>query len=337
MKKKQKASAPATTSAVAEESISESPKVTQKKQKQKQKAKQAKKRTIEEVEAEATEEEEAAVEDAEASIAAEDATEGESDADACETAADMTMQDPAAEDSDLDDDDLAEAFRNAHQLDLQDDEDEEEEIDTKKLLPGWSHLPLHGDLKRALACKGFKQPTEIQNKSIPYALGLQQDAASSDDSDDAEASTSQARVTKKRDVVGVSQTGSGKTLAYGLPILNYLFENAENTVASSSSRKANDDDDVPPPLGALILCPTRELALQVSAHLTDVVKASCRVSEDEDDGISIKKLVRRPQIAVVCVVCPNRSSAVSWTADRGKAIERLASTSSSLPPVVFGR
>ncbi|KAJ9476914.1 ATP-dependent RNA helicase MAK5 [Pseudozyma hubeiensis] len=259
------------------------------------KKKQSKKRPIEEVVSDVGPDTAIdAVDSADVTAATEDDL--EADSDAYETAMDVTL--PATEDavdSDIyfDDDHLAEAFRNAHQLDLQDDQDDQTEFDDK-LLPSWSHLPLHSDLKRALLHKGFTQPTEIQNRSIPFALGLQQAAASSDDSDDTAAASTGPR--KKRDVVGVSQTGSGKTLAYGLPILNYLFENAENAIASSSRRTAADD--VPPPLGALILCPTRELALQVSSHLTDLVRASCIV--DDFTEISHKKLLRRPQIAVVC-------------------------------------
>ncbi|SPO20808.1 related to MAK5 - ATP-dependent RNA helicase [Ustilago trichophora] len=270
--------------------------------KQKQKAKQSKKRAIEEVVSDAEPEASEEAEAGDFTAVTEDADEAGSDD--YETAADVTM--PAADDAaaadnsdlDLDDDDLAEAFRNAHQLDLQDDDEGDDAEFDQKLLPAWSHLPLHAALKRALAYKGFKKPTEIQNRSLPFALGLQHQVASSDESDDDAAAPAASSSRRKRDVVGVSQTGSGKTLAYGLPILNYLFENAENAIASSSKRSGADD--VPPPLGALILCPTRELALQVSSHLTDLVRASCRVGDDQDAEISHKKLLRRPQIAVVC-------------------------------------
>ncbi|KAJ1030409.1 hypothetical protein NDA16_001318 [Ustilago loliicola] len=275
-------------------------------QKHKQKAKKNKKRSIEEVvsDAELETTQDLDAEDGDGANVIEAAEDGESD-DEYETAADVTMlpADDAADDNDdsdldLDDDDLAEAFRNAHKLDLQDDDDQDDAPFDDAILPAWSHLPLHGALKRALAHKKFTKPTEIQTRSLPLALGLQPEAALSDDSDQEEhASTSSSH--KKRDVVGVSQTGSGKTLAYGLPILNYLFENAENAIASSSRRSAVDD--VPPPLGALILCPTRELALQVSSHLTELVRASCLVSDEDDAAeISHKKLLRRPQIAVVC-------------------------------------
>ncbi|TKY90475.1 hypothetical protein EX895_000473 [Sporisorium graminicola] len=272
-------------------------------QKAKQK-KQSKKRPIEEV---ASDVEPASVPEKEDSADVTAATEDADDADSdeYETAADVTLpahDDMAAHDSDpdFDDDDLAEAIRNAHQLDLQGDDDQDDLDFDDKLLPSWSHLPLHAALKRALVHKAFKQPTEIQNRSIPLALGLQQEAASADDSDDVAVASSSLR--RKRDVVGVSQTGSGKTLAYGLPILNYLFENAENAITSSFSRPRTTDD-VPPPLGALILCPTRELALQVSSHLTEIVRASCLVPSSgsaTEPQMSHQKLLRRPQIAVVC-------------------------------------
>src|SRR5690606_21773770 len=55
------------------------------------------------------------------------------------------------------------------------------------------------------------------------------------------------------DVVGRSQTGSGKTLAFGLPII----ERASNQ---------------PQTIETLVICPTRELALQVTAELKKIAK-----------------------------------------------------------------
>jgi superfamily II DNA/RNA helicase len=60
--------------------------------------------------------------------------------------------------------------------------------------------------------------------------------------------------------------GSGKTLAYSLPILSYLLR----TPLSRSTRR---------PLSGLVLCPTRELALQVVDHLNKFVK---HTAEDEE-------------------------------------------------------
>ena len=53
---------------------------------------------------------------------------------------------------------------------------------------------------------------------------------------------------KGRDVIGQAQTGTGKTAAFGLPILNMV-------------------DPMNKKLQAIILCPTRELAMQVASEL----------------------------------------------------------------------
>jgi ATP-dependent RNA helicase DDX24/MAK5 len=58
----------------------------------------------------------------------------------------------------------------------------------------------------------------------------------------------------KKDIVGAAETGSGKTLAFGIPILHsILYEQKEG-------------------LRALIISPTRELALQITQHMTAVAK-----------------------------------------------------------------
>ena len=118
------------------------------------------------------------------------------------------------------------------------------------LLPEWRDVPLHPALKEALLNLKFTTPTEIQKRSLPVAL-------------------------RGKDIVGVAETvswplrihggssyriqGSGKTLAYSLPILSRLLE-APLPIIS------------PRPLSALLLCPTRELALQVVEHLQAIVK-----------------------------------------------------------------
>ncbi|KAF9010036.1 P-loop containing nucleoside triphosphate hydrolase protein [Cyathus striatus] len=116
-------------------------------------------------------------------------------------------------------------------------------FDSKSLLPEWHSYSLHPQLLRFLHSKAYNKPTPIQSASLPVALA-------------------------GRDVVGVAQTGSGKTLAYGLPILHYLLSQPR-----PSSKKQR-------PLRALILCPTRELALQVSSHLN-----ACLNSIDAPESI----------------------------------------------------
>ena len=76
-----------------------------------------------------------------------------------------------------------------------------------------------------------------------------------------QSSTLSAAILGRRDIVGAAPTGSGKTLSFGLPILQYLLEEADR----------QEKQEAPPreklPLQALILTPTRELAMQVTEEL----------------------------------------------------------------------
>ncbi|KAL1741030.1 P-loop containing nucleoside triphosphate hydrolase protein [Schizophyllum fasciatum] len=103
--------------------------------------------------------------------------------------------------------------------------------DGETSLEEWEPYALHPQLEKSLQKRNFLKPTPIQASTLIPALA-------------------------GRDVVGVAQTGSGKTLAYGLPILHHLLENPHK---SETGEKR--------PVRALILAPTRELALQVSSHL----------------------------------------------------------------------
>ncbi|CAE6436260.1 unnamed protein product, partial [Rhizoctonia solani] len=78
-----------------------------------------------------------------------------------------------------------------------------------------------------------------------------------------------------RDIVGVAETGSGKTLAYSLPILQHIL-----------SKPATNKT-----LAALILAPTRELALQVCEHLKAVVSAGADSSKGQIPRISVAAIV----------------------------------------------
>src|SRR5882672_1674448 len=78
---------------------------------------------------------------------------------------------------------------------------------------------------RALQSEGYSKPTPIQEQSIPLLL-------------------------ERKDLLGCAQTGTGKTAAFALPILQLLHQ---------------DELYVKGPAGikALILTPTRELAIQI--------------------------------------------------------------------------
>jgi ATP-dependent RNA helicase RhlE len=91
----------------------------------------------------------------------------------------------------------------------------------------FADLNLLPELQRAVAEQGYSEPTPIQAKAIPLVL-------------------------EGRDLMGAAQTGTGKTAGFTLPILQKLARHA-----STSASPARH------PVRALILTPTRELAVQV--------------------------------------------------------------------------
>jgi len=99
-------------------------------------------------------------------------------------------------------------------------------------------------------------------------------------------------------VVGSADTGSGKTLAFGLPVLNGILALGDR--ANRDTRR----------LSALILSPTRELAMQVSQHLTAAAKHTDIKVVPVVGGISLQKQQRllsyKPD--VVRLNCPGGSA-----------------------------
>ena len=93
----------------------------------------------------------------------------------------------------------------------------------------FSELTLDPSLHQNLARNLFVEPTPVQAKSIPPAL-------------------------EGADIVATAQTGTGKTLAFLLPIMQHLLEER----AGADKRTPNSQ------IQALVLSPTRELALQIA-------------------------------------------------------------------------
>lgn len=89
---------------------------------------------------------------------------------------------------------------------------------------GFAALQLTEPLQRALVEKNYTQPTPIQMQAIPHLL-------------------------QGKDLIGIAQTGTGKTAAFALPILHRF---AMHPVQRQPQKPR-----------ALILAPTRELALQI--------------------------------------------------------------------------
>jgi ATP-dependent RNA helicase RhlE len=96
-------------------------------------------------------------------------------------------------------------------------------------LKSFEELNLLPNIKQALREEKYDQPTPIQAQTIPSALD-------------------------GRDILGNAQTGTGKTAAFALPILHRLAE---------KPRKAHPNRPL-----ALVLAPTRELAIQIEESFT---------------------------------------------------------------------
>ena len=101
--------------------------------------------------------------------------------------------------------------------------------DTDTMDTKFTDLGLRAELIEGIHRLGFESPSPIQAETIPTALsGV--------------------------DIVGLSQTGSGKTAAFGLPALNMIDVDLQQTQV-------------------LVLCPTRELAVQVCEEINRLASA----------------------------------------------------------------
>jgi superfamily II DNA/RNA helicase len=148
---------------------------------------------------------------------------------------------------------------------------------------GFVAMGLAIELVHAVRDLGYTQPTAVQIKTIPLALPGDVDGSSS---------------MKYIDLMVSSQTGSGKTAAFLLPVLHTLLkqqaqaEAAERTAFEREVAEATARGEAPPKRakrkdptnprnfkapapGALIVCPTRELAQQVANDAIDLVQ-HCR-------------------------------------------------------------
>ncbi len=98
----------------------------------------------------------------------------------------------------------------------------------------FAQFGLRDDVVRGALAAGYVEPTPIQRQAIPLVL-------------------------KGRDLIGSAQTGTGKTAAFALPILSLLGPHQRRQGKEGGVR-------------VLVLEPTRELALQVTANFEEYAK-----------------------------------------------------------------
>ncbi|UTO29389.1 DEAD/DEAH box helicase [Bartonella harrusi] len=132
----------------------------------------------------------------------------------------------------------------------------------------FTKLGLSPLLIKNLLSAGMRKPTSIQEQAIPVML-------------------------KGHDILGIAQTGSGKTLAFGLPILSQIL--------------ALGDKRSPKTARALILVPTRELAVQVDETIRAVAKGTHLSTCLVFGGVSRLKQIKRINAGVdVLIATPGR-------------------------------
>jgi ATP-dependent RNA helicase RhlE len=133
---------------------------------------------------------------------------------------------------------------------------------------GFARLGIDGALLKSTSQAGFDEPKPIQAAAIPPLLA-------------------------GRDVLGIAQTGSGKTAAFGLPILA--------RIAGLGTRRK------PRTARALILAPTRELAVQIEEMLRALARGLHLSTALVLGGVSRSGQVRKMAPGVdILVATPGR-------------------------------
>ncbi|KAI0860759.1 ATP-dependent RNA helicase DBP4 [Xylaria cubensis] len=130
----------------------------------------------------------------------------------------------------------------------------------------FSNLPLSSPTASGIEASHFQAPTDIQARAIPEAL-------------------------KGRDILGAAKTGSGKTLAFLVPVLEKLYR----------ARWTEYDG-----LGALIISPTRELAVQTFQVLTKIGRFHSFSAGLVIGGKSLKEEAERLGRMSILVCTPGR-------------------------------
>lgn len=150
---------------------------------------------------------------------------------------------------------------------------ETETIETNEI-KNFSELGLDARLTRAVNQIGIDSPTLIQSQSIPIAL-------------------------TGKDILARAPTGSGKTLAYVLPVLHKILNHASDKVTEGIS------------VQAVILLPTKELALQVtsvvdriSRYCTKDALRFCNLAQE--DSLSLQQAALQATSANLILSTPSR-------------------------------
>ncbi|MGP5522791.1 DEAD/DEAH box helicase [Glutamicibacter arilaitensis] len=115
-----------------------------------------------------------------------------------------------------------------------------ESVEAEPAKQSFAELKVREDIVASLSEAGIEYPFPIQALTLPVALG-------------------------GNDIIGQAKTGTGKTLGFGIPALQRVVREGD---------KGYEDLEFPGAPQALIVAPTRELAIQVGADLAQASKHS---------------------------------------------------------------
>ena len=132
----------------------------------------------------------------------------------------------------------------------------------------FNDLTLIAPLLKALQSQDYTQPTPVQEKAIPVVL-------------------------QHKDLIACAQTGTGKTAAFALPIIQLLYKQKQ--------------DNAVPGVKALILTPTRELAIQIEESFSAYGAFSGLRHAAIYGGVSQFQQVKKLQMGVdILIATPGR-------------------------------
>ncbi|EGC49330.1 ATP-dependent RNA helicase MAK5 [Histoplasma capsulatum var. duboisii H88] len=155
------------------------------------------------------------------------------------------------------------------------DEVDGDEVDVSR----WDPLDISAEIQTSLSKLRFAKPTPIQTACIPL-------------------------IASGHDVVGKASTGSGKTLAFGIPILEYYLKNRREEPVQHNDGELSSKYPI-----ALILSPTRELAHQLSKHITALCTNAPNINARIallTGGLSVQKQQRVLANADIVIGTPGR-------------------------------
>src|SRR5258706_9240862 len=174
---------------------------------------------------------------------------------------------------------------------------------TDKPPSGFASLGLAADIVACVTALGYEEPTPVQRETIPLMLA-------------------------GRDLLAQAATGTGKTAAFALPLIQMIAtarDSESDSTSDSKSARGRDGSrlvrESRPPLdsargrpnpesrtSAMVLVPTRELAMQVAEAIHRYARGTGISVVPLYGGASISQQIRALQRGVdICVATPGRA------------------------------